>query len=83
MDLALPGPTHPTRVGIRAWLSSHPQPTGRQLAEAGYVAPRWPAPWGLGASPLEQLIVDQELRSAGVRRPDNPIGIGWAGPIRR
>jgi alkylation response protein AidB-like acyl-CoA dehydrogenase len=50
------------------------------LAEQGLVAPHWPAPWGLGADPTHQLIVDEELRRAGVRRPDNTIGIGWAGP---
>jgi len=44
------------------------------------VAPHWPAPWGLDATPLEQLVIDDELRRAGVRRPANPIGIGWAGP---
>ena len=25
-------------------------------------------------------MIDEELRAAGVRRPINPIGIGWAGP---
>ncbi|WP_421120477.1 acyl-CoA dehydrogenase family protein [Aquihabitans daechungensis] len=35
---------------------------------------------GLGADPIHQLIIDDELRVAGVRRPNNPIGIGWAGP---
>ena len=44
------------------------------------MAPHWPAPWGLGADPTHQLIVDDELRRAGVRRPENTIGIGWAGP---
>jgi alkylation response protein AidB-like acyl-CoA dehydrogenase len=44
------------------------------------VAPHWPAPWGLGADPTHQLLVDEELRRAGVRRPENTIGIGWAGP---
>ena len=29
---------------------------------------------------MHQLIIDDELRRAGVRRPVNPIGIGWAGP---
>src|SRR5205807_8983107 len=43
-------------------------------------APHGPRPWGLGASPAEQLVIDEELRRAGVGRPDNPIGIGWAGP---
>jgi alkylation response protein AidB-like acyl-CoA dehydrogenase len=50
------------------------------LADAGYVAPHWPRPWGLGADPVSQLVIDDELRRAGVRRPSNQIGIGWAGP---
>ena len=65
---------------MRAWLAEHPTPTGRELAEAGYVAPHWPRPWGLDADPIHQLIIDDELAAAGVRRPPNPIGIGWAGP---
>jgi alkylation response protein AidB-like acyl-CoA dehydrogenase len=71
---------HPRRGELRAWLEAHPSPTGRQLAERGLVAPHWPAPWGLGADPALQLVVDEELRRAGVRRPENTIGIGWAGP---
>ena len=65
---------------MRDWLDEHPHPTGRQLAEAGYVAPHWAAPYGLDADPLTQLMIDEELRRKGVRRPINPIGIGWAGP---
>jgi len=68
------------RAGIRDWLATHPSPTARQLAERGLVAPHWPTPWGLGADPALQLVVDEELRRAGVRRPENTIGIGWAGP---
>jgi len=37
-------------------------------------------PWGLNASVEYQLLIDEELRRAEVRRPINPIGIGWAGP---
>ena len=80
MDLALPGDDHPARAGFRAWLAQHAGPTPRQLAQAGYVAPHWPAPWGLGADPVTQLVLDDELRRAGVHRPSNQIGIGWAGP---
>jgi alkylation response protein AidB-like acyl-CoA dehydrogenase len=80
MDGALPGGDDPRRDAVRSWLAAHPRPTARQLAEAGYVAPHWPAPWGLGADPATQLIVDDELARAGVRRPVNTIGIGWAGP---
>ncbi len=76
----MPGEDDPRRQDVRTWLASHPQPTGRQLAEAGYVVPHWPRPWGLDADPIAQLVIDEELRRAGVRRPLNPIGIGWAGP---
>ena len=80
MDLALPGDDHPARSALRSWLDAHPDPGPRVLAESGYVAPHWPRPWGLGADPVSQLVIDEELRRAGVRRPSNQIGIGWAGP---
>ena len=50
-----------------------------KLAEAGLLAPHWPAPYGRGAGPAEQLLVDQEMSSAGVIRPDLVIG-WWAAP---
>ena len=80
MDFELPGEDDPRRVEVRTWLQEHPSPSGRQLAEAGYVAPHWPKPWGLEADPVHQLVIDEELKRAGVSRPANPIGIGWAGP---
>jgi alkylation response protein AidB-like acyl-CoA dehydrogenase len=80
VDLALPGDDHPARAELRAWLADNPDPTARQLAAAGYVVPHWPRPWGLDADPVAQLVIDDELRRAGVRRPFNQIGIGWAGP---
>ncbi|MFZ9629916.1 MAG: acyl-CoA dehydrogenase family protein [Ilumatobacteraceae bacterium] len=80
MDFELPADDDPRRAAVRDWLAAHPRPSGRQLAEAGYVAPHWPAPWGLDADPVHQVIIDDELARAGVRRPVNPIGIGWAGP---
>ena len=49
------------------------------LAEAGLQAPHWPAPYGRGAGPAEQLLIDQEMSSAGVPRPDLVIG-WWAAP---
>ncbi|MDE3085838.1 MAG: acyl-CoA dehydrogenase family protein, partial [Acidobacteriota bacterium] len=80
MDLALPGDDHPARLAVRSWLAANPAPSPRSLAEAGYVAPHWPPPWGLGADPVAQLVIDDELRRSAVRRPSNQIGIGWAGP---
>lgn len=49
------------------------------LAEAGLQAPHWPPPYGRGAGPAEQLLIDQELAAAGVVRPDLVIG-WWAAP---
>jgi alkylation response protein AidB-like acyl-CoA dehydrogenase len=49
------------------------------LADAGLQAPHWPAPYGRGAGPAEQLLIDQELAAAGVARPDLVIG-WWAAP---
>jgi alkylation response protein AidB-like acyl-CoA dehydrogenase len=79
MDFDLPPEDDPRRVAVRAWLDANPHSTGRQLAAAGYVVPQWPPPWGLGADPAHQLIIDDELDRAGVRRPGG-IGIGWAAP---
>ena len=49
------------------------------LAEAGLMAPHWPKPYGRAATPAEQLVIDQELEAAGVKRPDISIG-WWAAP---
>jgi alkylation response protein AidB-like acyl-CoA dehydrogenase len=56
-----------------------PQRQRAALADAGYVAPQWPAPYGLSASPAVQFAIDEELSRAGLSRPDLVIG-GWAGP---
>ncbi|HEY3996492.1 MAG TPA: acyl-CoA dehydrogenase [Mycobacterium sp.] len=40
------------------------QATGPQrtlIADAGLMAPHWPAPWGVDADPLKQLIIDEEF----------------------
>jgi len=78
--LELPGLDDPRRREVHEWLQAHPRPSGRELAEAGLVSPHWPKPYGLDADPIHQLVIDEELRAAGVARPINPIGIGWAGP---
>jgi alkylation response protein AidB-like acyl-CoA dehydrogenase len=80
VDFELPGDDDPRRQAVRAWLADNPRPSGRVLAEAGYVVPHWPQPWGHDADPIHQLVIDEELRRAKVFRPVNPIGIGWAGP---
>ena len=51
----------------------------RALADAGYLAPQWPKPWGRDAGAVEQLVIDDEFRAAKVRRPGLMVG-GWALP---
>ncbi|HEU5149837.1 MAG TPA: acyl-CoA dehydrogenase family protein [Iamia sp.] len=80
MDFDVPPDDDPRRLAVREWLAAHPTPSGAELAEAGYVAPHWPRPYGLDADPIHQIVIDDELRRAGVRRPANTIGIGWGGP---
>jgi len=80
MDFDLPADDDPRRLALREWLAANATPTPDQLLEAGLIVPHWPEPYGLDADPLHQLIIDDELRRAGVRRPVNPIGIGWAAP---
>jgi alkylation response protein AidB-like acyl-CoA dehydrogenase len=80
MDFELPA-EHPVRTTVREWIAEHPAPSPRELADSGYVVPHWPKPWGLDAGPIEQLLISDELKRAGINRPINPIGIGHCGPI--
>ncbi|NIH79528.1 acyl-CoA dehydrogenase [Amycolatopsis viridis] len=50
-----------------------------RLAATGYLMPHWPEPYGVAASPAQQLVIDAELARAGVTRPDLVIG-AWAVP---
>ncbi|MGO9381908.1 MAG: acyl-CoA dehydrogenase [Mycobacterium sp.] len=47
-----------------------------KLIETGYVMPHWPKPWGRAADAVEQLVIEEEFRAAGVKRPDYGI-TGW------
>ncbi|MCW2662115.1 MAG: acyl-CoA dehydrogenase [Mycobacterium sp.] len=47
-----------------------------KLIETGYVMPHWPRPWGRAADAVEQLVIEEEFRAAGIKRPDYSI-TGW------
>ncbi len=51
----------------------------RRVADAGYLMPTWPTPWGRDAKAVEQLVIDEEFRAAWVPRPGIMIG-SWALP---
>ena len=46
------------------------------LVDAGLLVPHWPKPWGRDADAVEQIVIDEEMRAAGVKVPG--LGItGW------
>ncbi|WP_414506180.1 acyl-CoA dehydrogenase [Streptomyces sp. NEAU-L66] len=56
-----------------------PAAVRRTLAPTGYAAPHLPTPYGLGAGPVQQLAIQQELAAADVRISD--LGIAtWVVP---
>lgn len=68
----------PGRQGDYDEFRTGPQRT--LIADAGLIAPHWPAPWGLDAGPLRQLIIDDEFaKRPGLVRPS--LGIAeWILP---
>jgi alkylation response protein AidB-like acyl-CoA dehydrogenase len=76
----LPAEADAYRTAARAAvteLRSLPADSARDfLVDSGYLVPHWPKPWGRAAQPLEQLVIEEELRSANVELPDMGI-TGW------
>ncbi len=83
VDVDLDGLDEPIRPGARETaerIADVPEAERRgALVETGYLTPHWPAPYGLAADPVTQVVIDQELARAGVTRPDLVIA-GWAVP---
>src|SRR5215469_11732413 len=71
------------RVRIRAELAAIAQLTGKErgarLAADGWVVPHLPRPWGRDAGALEQVVIQQEMQTAGLRGPVLAIG-AWVVP---
>jgi alkylation response protein AidB-like acyl-CoA dehydrogenase len=81
--LELPGGDADLRASIRSELAEIVKLTGAErnaaLGAGGWVMPHMPKPWGRGAGALEQLIIDEELRSANLHVPGLAIG-AWVVP---
>ena len=79
----LPAEAEPVRERVQAEVAEIAAlPDGdrnRALAERALVMPHLPEPWGRGAGPLEQVLIQQEMRAAGVRPPVLSIG-AWVIP---
>ncbi|MGY0062294.1 acyl-CoA dehydrogenase [Streptomyces sp. LZ34] len=67
------------RAVIEAARGLDPGAARRALAPTGHAAPHLPAPYGLGAGPVQQLAVQRELADAGVVLSD--LGVAtWVVP---
>lgn len=51
-----------------------PSPRRTYLADQGLVSSHWPKPWGLGATPTEQVIISQEFAKRGMQQLTTVIG---------
>ena len=83
VDIDLDPETEKLRAEIRAEvaaLKAMPrEPRKVAIAEAGWVLPYLPKPWGRAASPVEQIIIAQEFTTGRVKRPQ--VGIAaWIVP---
>ncbi|MFF6904932.1 acyl-CoA dehydrogenase [Streptomyces sp. NPDC012389] len=56
-----------------------PREARRALAATGYAAPHLPPPYGLGAGPVQQLAIQQELREQSIRLSELSIAT-WVVP---
>ena len=83
VTIELPAEADDRRAAIGAELAAiaeHEKPEWRRLlADGGWIAPHWPAPWGRDATPVEQLVIDEELAARHIRRPHLQVG-AWVLP---
>src|SRR4051794_38667350 len=83
LHIELPPEAEQVRTDVQSFIADLKQRDrsewNRLLAENGYLAPHWPKPWGRDAGPVEQLVIDEEMTKARIRRPNLAVG-AWALP---
>ncbi len=83
LDIDLPAGAQPLREQIAAEIAAVAalprDGQTRKLAADGLVMPHLPKPWGRAAGPVEQILIQQEMRAAKVRPPSLAIG-AWVVP---
>ncbi|MDP7722827.1 acyl-CoA dehydrogenase [Mycobacterium sp. TY814] len=83
VDIDLDPDTEKLRAEIRAEVAAFKEMDREArkvaIAEAGWVLPYLPKPWGRASSPVEQVIIAQEFTAGRVKRPQ--VGIAaWIIP---
>ena len=75
--LELPPEAEAYRADVRALLARirdlDEEERLAELIETGYVMPHWPRPFGREAGAVEQLVIEQEFKAAGIKRPNYSI----------
>ncbi|MGW2232136.1 acyl-CoA dehydrogenase family protein, partial [Streptomyces formicae] len=83
LRLALPREAEAYRARAREVIAGarglDPAAARKALAPTGYAAPHLPEPYGIGAGPVQQLVIQEELAAAGVKLSE--LGIAtWVVP---
>ncbi|MCP2339062.1 acyl-CoA dehydrogenase [Actinomadura rupiterrae] len=84
VELELSDDTEPLRERIRAEIAElaaieDKGERNRRMGDDGWTVPHFPEPWGRGAGPIEQILIQQELKAAKVKAPNLVIG-AWLVP---
>lgn len=83
LGVELPQEAEQIRSDVRRELAPAVELSRKQrldyLAEHGYAAPHLAKPWGKGADPVTQLVIEEEMESSGLQAADMVIG-AWVVP---
>ncbi|MDO7867086.1 acyl-CoA dehydrogenase [Nocardioides jiangxiensis] len=82
LEIELPAEAEAIRAQVRAELDAIRAIADEDerlaaLGDGGWVLPYFPRPYGRAAGPLEQVVIAQEIKAAGVQVPNLLMGI-WA-----
>jgi alkylation response protein AidB-like acyl-CoA dehydrogenase len=83
LDVELPPEAEDYRAEVQGFIASldglDDEARKVKIADAGYLAPHWPVPWGRDANAVQQVVIDEEFKKARVRRTHLSIA-AWALP---
>jgi alkylation response protein AidB-like acyl-CoA dehydrogenase len=84
VELELDETSEPIRDRVRAEIAEltgieDKTALNEKMGNDGWTVPHFPRPWGRGAEPIEQILIQQELKAAKVRAPNLVIG-AWLVP---
>ncbi len=83
VPLDLPPEAEPLRETVRDVVATYWQSPAEDrhahILDGGYLFPNWPPPWGRGAGPVEQIVIEEEMKGVPRMEPLGPTS--WTLPI--